>query len=176
MRKFLIAAMASAALAAGCAPMDADTAMTAPAGTAITPEERGAYVALAGSSDLYEIQSGQMAQQRSQREELRQFGAVLVDHHSQTTQQLLAAARASGMNPPAPSLLPMHQQMLQQLQQAQGAQFDELFASQQVRAHEIALALHRNYAANGDAQPLRATAGVAMPLIQQHLARARQLD
>ena len=173
MRQLLLAAAASAALVSGCASMEAGPAA---AGTAdLTPEERGAYVAMAASSDLYEIQSGQLAQQRAQRVELRQFGATLVAHHTQTTQQLMAAAQASGMSPPPPVLLPMHERMLSELQQASGSGFDAVFSRQQVMAHEMALNLHQNYARDGDAQPLRTTAAAAVPIITQHLAQARQL-
>jgi putative membrane protein len=175
MRKlFVAAALVSAAAVSGCSTMD-DGAMPGEAAD-MTPEERTAYVAMAASGDLYEIQSGQLAEQRSQRSELRQFGATLVAHHTQTTQQLTAAAQASGMSPPPPALLPMHQQMLSQLQQASGAGFDNLFVTQQMRAHEMALNLHRNYANNGDAPPLRAAAAGAVPIVTQHLAQARQLD
>jgi putative membrane protein len=172
MRRFVLSAAAIAALATGCSTMEA-----APEGMAdLTPEAREPYVAMAASSDLYEIQSGQLAQQRAQSGELRQFGATLVAHHSQTTQQLTAAAQASGMNPPPPAMLPMHQRMLSELQQASGSGFDTLFVQQQVQAHEMALNLHRNYARDGDAQPLRTAATGAVPVVSQHLAQARQLD
>ncbi|WP_243450938.1 DUF4142 domain-containing protein [Sphingosinicella sp. CPCC 101087] len=177
MRSYLIALAGSATLIVGCAPMDdgATSAAAAAAGDA-TPEERTAYVAMAGSSDLYEIQSGQLAQQKAQRDELRQFGQMLVQHHTQTTQQVMSAARSAGMNPPPPSLTPMHRRMLDDLQQASGAAFDNLFVRQQIQAHEMALGLHQNYARNGDAPPLRTAANSAVPIITQHLERARQLD
>lgn len=174
MRRIMLAAVLAAGIA-GCSTMEGDGA--APAGAMdMTPEARQPYVMMAGSSDLYEIQSGQLAQQRTQRAELRQFGQMLVDHHTQTTQQVMAAARAAGMNPPPPTLLPLHQRMLTELQQANGAAFDQLFVRQQTRAHEMALALHQNYARNGDTPALRTAATGAVPIITQHLERVRQLD
>ncbi len=174
MKGLMLAMSASAALLAGCSTMDDNT--TAPVGMAdMTPEERAAYVAMAASRDLYEIQSGQLAGQRAQRADLRQFGQMLVTHHTQTTEQLTAAARASGMTPPPPTLLPMHREMLAALQAASG-NFDSVFLDQQVTAHEMALALHRNYARRGDTPALRSTAGAAVPIIQQHLRDARRLD
>jgi putative membrane protein len=174
MRTLLIALAGSASLLAGCSmtegrPVGPDTAD-------LTPEARGPFVMMAGSSDLYEIQSGRMAQQRSRRNELRQFGQTLVAHHTQTTQQVMAAARESGMNPPPPALMPMHRNMLDRLQRATGPAFDRMFVRQQIRAHEMALALHQNYARAGDAAPLRRAASGAVPVVSQHLARARQLD
>lgn len=72
--------------------------------------------------------------------------------------------------------MPMQQRMLEDLQRASGAAFDSAFVRQQVQAHEMALNLHRNYAGRGDTPALRQTAAAAVPIITQHLDRARQLD
>jgi putative membrane protein len=87
----------------------------------------------------------------------------------------MAAARAAGMNPPPPMLLPMQQQMLDQLRRASVENFDRVYLTQQVPAHEMALALHNNYATNGDTPSLRATAATALPLVRQHLDQARRM-
>ena len=174
MRKSLTLAAAGAIALAGCAQLGMP-GLAVPTAGDMTPESRAAYLAMAASSDLYEIQSGQMAAQRAQNMSLRPFGQMLAAHHTQTTQQLAAAAQASGGMPP-PLLLPMHQQMLAQLQSASGSGFDRLFVNQQVTAHEMALALHRNYASAGDTPALRQTAAAAVPIITQHLQQARQLS
>ena len=171
MKKPILFAAAAALALAACAT----TPMGTPVAGDMTPEERGAYVQMAASSDLYEIQSSNLALQRAQNPAVRQFAQMLITHHTQTSQQLMAAARASGMSP-TPQLLPMHAQMIAQLQQASGAGFDDRFTDQQVPAHEMALALHSNYARDGDTPALRATAAAAVPIVSQHLAQARQLD
>lgn len=140
----------------------------------MTPTTAMPYVMMAGASDLYEIQSSQMAAQRATRPEVRQYAQMLVQHHQMTTQQVMAAARAAGMRPPAPRLMPMERQMIAQLQSA-GADFDRVYISQQVQAHEKALALHSNYASNGDAPSLRTVAGNAVPIITQHLQEAQRM-
>jgi putative membrane protein len=101
---------------------------------------------------------------------------MLITHHTQTTAALTAAAAASGLNQPAPVLMPMQRQMIDALQGASVGSFDQLYFRQQVPAHEMALALHQNYASNGDAAPLRAAATSAVPVVQQHLTQARKLD
>jgi putative membrane protein len=171
-RSLLFAAAASLSLAA-CSSTEMDSAaagMGMPSDP--TPEQRGPYVMMAASSDMYEIQSGQLAQQRSQTAAVRQFGAMLVQHHTQTTQQLMAAAQASGT--PMPSgMMPLHAEMLRRLQAASASEFDRMFQMQQVTAHEMALALHTNYGRNGDTPALRQTAMAAAPIVQQHLTLAR---
>jgi putative membrane protein len=186
MRK-LIPAAALAALAAGCASHNIGAPGTtlhsaaAAGGRAamdmsdMTPEAAMPFVMMAGSSDLFEIQSSQMAVQRATRPEVRQYAQMLIQHHQMNTQQLMAAARAAGMSPPPPMLMPMHRQMLNQLRGASGGDFDRLYITQQVPAHEMALALHSNYASSGDRPQLRAAAAQAVPVVTQHLQQARQM-
>lgn len=175
-RYLLIAAAASLTALAGCAATD-DGSMGATAAMAgdMTPSTRNAYVTMAAASDLYEIQSSQLAQSKAQRADVRQFAAMLIEHHTNTTAQLMAASQASGFNPPPPTLTPDKAAMIEQLRDASGADFDRAYLGQQVPAHEQALALHRNYASNGDTPALRTTATAAVPIIQGHLTQARQL-
>ena len=173
LRPFLIASAASLALA-GCATEGEMAAGTAAAAGDMTPNQRDAYVQMAAASDLFEIQSSQLATSRAQSAEVRAFAQMLIEHHAATTQQLSAAASAAG-TPPSPSLMPMQAEMISQLQGANGAEFDRLFVRQQIPAHEMALALHSNYAKNGDTPTLRTVAAAAVPIVRQHLERARAL-
>jgi putative membrane protein len=171
-RPLLAASAVSLALAA-CAT-DGDMAPSAAAAGDMTPEQRDAYVQMAAASDLYEIQSSQLATSRAQSPEVRAFAQMLIEHHTSTTQQLTAAAAAAG-SPPSPTLMPMQADMIAQLQGANGAEFDRIYLRQQVPAHQMALALHENYASNGDTASLRTVAAAAVPIVRQHLERARAL-
>jgi putative membrane protein len=77
---------------------------------------------------------------------------------------------------PAPTLMPMQIQMLRELRRTNARNFDQVFFRQQVTAHEMALNLHQNYATSGDTPALKRTAQAAVPIIQQHLDKARQMD
>lgn len=151
---------------------DNDRPMT---GATATPTNAAAYVPTAAASDLFEIQSSQVALQRSQNADVRRFAQMMIDHHTRTTQQLTAAARAAGMTPPTPQLTPMQRDMIAQLQTQSGAAFDRTYLTQQVQAHEMALALHGTYAARGDRPALRTAAAAAAPIVRQHLEEARRM-
>ena len=62
-----------------------------------TPTARAAYVEMAAASDMFEIQSSQLARSRAQNPAIREFAQMMIDHHTQTTQQLRAAAQAAGV-------------------------------------------------------------------------------
>jgi putative membrane protein len=174
-RSLLLVAAASLALSA-CAT-DADMVGGAATAGHMRPVEREAYVQLASSSDLFEIQSGELAATRARSPAVREFAQMLVADHGQTTEQRRAAAKAAGMARTHDWMLPPPmQEMLQALQGASDTAFDQLYLSQQVQAHQAALVLHRNYAQKGDTPTLRASASAAVPVVQRHLDRARQLD
>ena len=177
MRK-LAFAFGTAALLAGCSTAPAPEPL--PPAAAVDPNNplfAPGYMAMAASGDQFEIQSAQLALQMSQNQAVRNFANLLVAHHTMTTQNLVASAQSAGLQPPPPTLLPQHQQMLDQLRASgSGSQFDIAFRDIQVAAHQQALQLHQNYAASGDVPALRAVAGQTVPVIQQHLTQAQALN
>jgi putative membrane protein len=141
-----------------------------------TPSDAMGYVAMAGSSDMYEIESSRLALQRAQSPAVREFAQMMIDHHTMTTQQVMQAAQAAGMTPPPPMLMPPQRAMLEELQPANGADFDRMYLRQQRMAHRMALALHSNFAQRGDNPQLRQTATTAVPIIQRHIDQLRTLS
>ena len=153
----------------GQGSMGASGAMSAD----MTPEGAMAYVAMAGSSDMYEIRSSQLHHQRGQDPKLHSYASMLIDHHTRTSAATMAAAQAAGMSPPPPMLMPKEAAMIARLEALNGAAFDREYVRQQVAAHQMALALHQNYAKAGDTPSLRATAAAAVPVVRGHLDQAR---
>ncbi|WP_297509998.1 DUF4142 domain-containing protein [uncultured Caulobacter sp.] len=147
------------------------------ASDAASPPAAPAFVMMAGQSDAFEIQSGQMAADKASRPDLRAFGQRMVKDHTASTQMVMAAARKSGLSSaPPPALRADQQAMLSQLQGADGSAFDTLYVSQQLRAHQEALALHGAYARNGDDENLRKAAGKIVPVVTMHLDMLRKGD
>ena len=169
--KRLLLSVAAAAMVTACAsnppaapPVDTTSPMYAPN-----------YLATAGSSDQFEIQSGQLAQSMSQNPGVRQIGQMLVADHTSSTQQLTAAAQSAGITAPPPAMLPEHQALLQQIQSAPPGQFDMVFRDVQIQAHQQALALHQAYASGGDTRALRTAAAGIVPVVQNHLTALQGL-
>jgi len=171
----VFAAAGTAALAAGCATRSEPVppvAMVDPASPLAAPT----YMRMAASSDLFEIQSSQLALQMSQNAAVRSFAQMLIGDHSRMSSLMMAAAQSAGLMPPPPALMPHHQQMLDQLRMAQPGTFDMAYQNAQVAAHQEALTLHQNYANGGDHPTLRGIAGQAVPVIQGHLNHAQMLS
>jgi putative membrane protein len=135
------------------------------------------YLAQAASSDQFEIQSSQLAQQASQNPAVQQMAGMLITDHTQSTQMLMAAAQSARVAAPPPTILPPQQAMLDQLRAAgTGPAFDQAFQQVQIQAHQSALQLHQNYAQSGDVPALRTTAGQIVPVVQRHLTMLQSLQ
>jgi putative membrane protein len=134
------------------------------------------FVPAAIISDMYEIEAGRIAVERTTNAELRQFAQRMIDHHTKASNDFRAALKQGNVAAPANLALDERRQgLIDNLRQASAQDFDTVYRNQQVAAHEEALALHRTYAENGDNQALRAAATAMVPIVEQHLADIRRL-
>ena len=171
--------LGSAVALAGCATRPAADAPVAAAAVVDpnNPLMAPGYMAMAASSDQFEIQSSQLAHQRAQSPAVHSMATMLITDHTRTSQLLMGAAQSAGLTPPPPTLLPPHQAMLDQLNAAgSGPAFDQAFQQVQAQAHAEALQLHQNYAVSGDVPALRTVAAGAVPVIQAHLQHAQTMQ
>jgi putative membrane protein len=132
----------------------------------MTPEAAPAFVAMAASSDMYEIESSRLALQRSRDNMNRMHAEMMIRDHTNTSAQLKAAASSAGLGVPM-QMLPMHQALLDQL--SRSANFDATYRNQQIMSHRQTLALMENYARRGDVQQLRGVAAATVPVVRGHL-------
>lgn len=177
MRKLALALICGTALLAGCArtapppppplppaPVDLNNPLLAPG-----------FLAQAASGNEFEIESSQLALQMSQNPAVRNFANMMISDHARLGQAMAAAATSAGLTPPAPTLLPQHQALLDQLRTT-GPNFDAAYRGVQIQGHQQALMLFQNYATSGDVPAIRAAAGQAIPAIQMHLSQAQMLS
>jgi putative membrane protein len=149
---------------AGC-----DTLMP-PAAPAMNPLRAPGFVALAASSDMFEIESSRMALQRAQDPMLRMHAELMIRDHTNTSAQLSAAAQSLGIPVPV-QMQPMHLSMLDAL--SRSPNFDATYRQQQLSSHQQALNLMSNYARHGDVPQLRGLAAATVPVIRSHLDHLR---
>jgi putative membrane protein len=135
------------------------------------------YVANAAISDLYEIQSSQLALGKAQSAQVKAFAKQMIAEHTATTNQLKALAAKQEVGRALPTELdPRHKAMLDALKGASGASFDKAYIDQQTTAHQEALLLHGNYASKGQFDDLKAFATATTPKIQHHAELLKQLS
>lgn len=136
---------------------------------AAAPMTGQAFANTLAASDAYEIAAGKVAQQKATTEDLKGFGKQMVEDHTKSTDKLKAAvAKASPAITPAAVMTAEQEANLKTLQSATGTAFDTAYKSQQVVAHEKALATLRAYAGGGDVPQLRDFAKDAEDMVSKH--------
>jgi len=127
-------------------------------------------------SDMFEIESGKLAQQKGKNAEVKKFGEQMVQDHTKTTTELKELVSSGKVKAASPTAMDSeHQDKLKQLQSASADQFDSAYASAQVKAHEDAVTLFRNYSTSGENADLKNWAAKTLPALQQHLQHANSL-
>ena len=164
----------------GALPADAN-GMAAPGtlGNASGPQaSTGAeYVALAGGSDLYEIEAARIAAEKASSGDVKSLAEMILRDHERSTAELrTAAGQADPAIPVAPQMNAEQRTMIEQLRATPaGTSFDNVYLQQQATAHQKALDLVNHYAVNGDVPSLQRHAQTVSGPIQQHLTRVREL-
>ena len=136
------------------------------------------YVKMAGASDKFEITEAKLAEQRSHNSKVKHYAMMMVHDHTKSTMKVKAAARkVMGHNPAPPMLTDEQMQDLAALKATHGSHdFDRTYLDQQVASHQKALDLQQGYAQSGDAPPLRKAAEEIVPVVQSHLAMAKDIQ
>jgi putative membrane protein len=149
--------------------MNADMNMAGNGSTeaALAPAD---FVATVAGSDMYEIQSGKLAQSKGSSDAVKQMGAKLVTDHTKSSSDLKAAAAAASPAVTVPTALPAElETKLTALKAATGAEFDRLFVEQQKAGHQKTLGVLQGFASGGTAPSLKDFATKTAPVVQAHL-------
>lgn len=134
------------------------------------------FVAEAATSDMYEVEAGKIALQRSNASDVKAFAQKMVTAHTGTTATLKATLTKINSTVTPPSALDNRRQgMIDELRGAKDADFDGRYLAQQVDAHNEALILMRGYAKDGDTKEVKTFANKTQKAVQMHLNMAQKL-
>lgn len=139
--------------------------------TAAAMPAQGFTDTVAGS-DMFEIQSGKLAETMGSTPAVKDFGKMLVTDHTKSSDMLKAAAKKTSPVVALPMILPADlKAKLDALKAAKGADFDKLFVTQQTDGHKAALDALKAYSAGGDQPSLKAFATNVIPTVEGHLTK-----
>lgn len=181
MKRILIAAAACALLAAPASAQSMKdraksaaekTGIASPLG--ISPPTQD-FVSKAAISDMFEIQSSQLAQDKADAES-KAFASHMVQDHIKTSNELKSLVQSGKVKAELPTALDSsHQRKLDKLKSLSGKDFDMNYDSMQKSAHKDAVSLFERYSKNGDNPELKAWAAKTLPDLKKHLDMAQKL-
>ena len=149
---------------------------TAPAdGTATSPATNAnSFAVMAGSSDLFQFQSNELARSRALHPSVRIFAKMMRDDHGGTSEELKSLAAKKNITLPA-TMLPVHQRLLEPMSETGiGEKFDKRYMDAQIIAHVEAITVYENAASKEPDAELRAFAGRRLPKLRDNLVLAKK--
>jgi putative membrane protein len=133
-----------------------------------------AFVRKALEGGATEVQLGQLAQQKSQSEDVKQFGQKMVEDHTQLGEQMKPIAQQLGVKEPkGPSK--KDKQLIAKLEGLSGPQFDEAYIQAMIKDHKEDLKEFKNEAQSASNQNVKQAAQQGAGVISQHLQMIEQI-
>jgi putative membrane protein len=128
----------------------------------------------AAQSDMFEVQSSQLAATKTQGP-VQTFASQMVTDHTKTTNDLKGLVEKTKIQLPT-SMSSSQQSMLDKLKSLSGDDFSKQYVSDQVSAHKTAVSLFKRYSDGGHNTQIKAWAAQTLPTLQHHLDMANGLN
>jgi putative membrane protein len=145
-----------------------------PASAALSSADRE-FVQEAASGGMAEVQAAQLAQQRANSPQIKDFASRMITDHTQANTELQQIAQQESITlPPQPT--GKDAAAAKKLSGLNGAAFDKAYSQDQLSDHQQVVALFRKEASSGQDQALKAFAQKTLPILQQHLQMAQALN
>jgi putative membrane protein len=126
-------------------------------------------------SDMFEIESSKLAQQKGNAAE-KAFASQMVTDHTKTSTELKGLVTGGKVKVELPTAMDSsHQSKLDKLKGESGKDFSSDYDSMQVSAHKDAVSLFERYAKGGENADLKNWAGKTVPALKHHLDMAQGL-
>jgi putative membrane protein len=131
------------------------------------------FVQAAAVGGMAEVQEAQIAENNGAGRTVENFARRMITDHTKLNQKLKAIAKRQGFTLPS-QLDAKNQSDVTTLTAAHGKAFDSSYITDQVADHEAAVAAFQQEADQGADPELKAFALKALPILQHHLAMAKQ--
>jgi putative membrane protein len=183
-----MAALNASAQSSGRQPSTTQSPSTPPSGTQ-APSSQSSHGLSSGTrssedsrfleeairGNLAEVQMGQLAKERSQNKDVRDYGQMLIDDHSKGNEKAMAAAKS--MNVPVPTEPSAKQkQQHDMMAKLSGSQFDTMFMSHMVQDHEEDIGKYNAQAQSGDSSKATDYAKDSLSVLHSHLSKAQSIE
>jgi putative membrane protein len=176
-KKLMIAVLAPALLAVPVALAQA-TKEKAPAAEKSQQADSKSveFINKAAMSDMFEIQSSELALQKATDAKVKDFAKMMVSDHRAASDKLKSTVQSAQLPSPPTELDDKHKKKIDKLQSSSGREFDRAYLEVQLKGHKKAVELFSSYAKEGKNAELKNFAQQTLPTLEQHLKHVRTLE
>lgn len=125
------------------------------------------FVKEAASSGLMEIELGRLAEQNASNPRVKKFGAMMVRDHTKGSEELKSIAKGKNIEVPT-EMDQKHQDMVEDLRNENGEEFDEAYIKAMVTAHDKDINLYEKQSEDGTVAELKSYASKTLPVLMMH--------
>jgi putative membrane protein len=133
-----------------------------------------AFFMKASQGGMTEVEAGKLAQEKGASQDVKDFGAMMVKDHTQNNSDLMALAKAKGVDV-SDKLDAHHQGMIDSLSAKSGADFDKAYIDAMVKGHTHMLKLMKGEESSSDAD-LKDFATKTADTVKMHLSKAEDIQ
>jgi len=133
-----------------------------------------AFVKKALEGGAAEVQLGQLAQQKSQSNDVKQFGQKMVEDHTQIGDQMKPIAKRINVKPPT-DISKKDRELIARLEGLSGEQFDQAYIQAMVKDHKQDLSEFKDEAQTTQNPSIKQAAQQDAQVIAQHLQMIEQI-
>jgi len=177
-RKSLLAGALSLVFAVGL-PLAAQAAGTNASSTQTQTSSLSStdhkFIEDAARGGVGEVQLGQLAAQKAQSDEVKQFGQRMVSDHSKANDKLKQVATQKNINLPT-EMDSSSKREYDKLQKLSGAQFDREYMKTMVSDHQKDIKEFQKEAKSGKDADVKAFADGTLPTLEDHLNMAKRAE
>ncbi len=128
----------------------------------------------AAEGGMSEVELGNLAQQKSENQSVKDFGAMMVKDHSAANDKLKSLAASKDVKlPTSPSVGQMATDS--KLKVLSGNTFDKSYVKGMIKDHEEDIAEFKKEAASGHDPDAKAFAKATLPTLETHLKKIRSI-
>ncbi|RYE35642.1 MAG: DUF4142 domain-containing protein [Sphingobacteriaceae bacterium] len=133
------------------------------------------FAVTAANGGMAEVQIAQLAQQKAESTDVKDFAAKMITDHTKANNQLMALAKQKNITLPA-ALGDDEQKILTDLSKKSGKEFDKAYVKAMVEDHEKDVKLFTDEAKDAKDADLKTFAGTTLPTLKMHETMIKAID
>jgi putative membrane protein len=143
------------------------------AGGAVAQADKS-FVMKAAQGGMAEVELGNLAKEKAQSDQVKQFAQRMVDDHGKANEELKSIAQQKGITLPT-SLPAKEQKTKDKLSSLSGEQFDHAYMQHMLMDHKKDVAEFKKASTTCKDNDIKEFAGKTLPTLQDHLKEAQQI-
>jgi putative membrane protein len=142
-----------------------------------SPKATQDFIDKAAVANQFEIDTSQLALKYGKGDDVKKFAQEMIDDHTKIGEEFKATLTAANIQLPAEGLDLSHKAKYAKLRVfTTESGFDASYVAEQLAAHEEAVTLFKDHAANDPTPAIKEFAAKTLPKLEHHLEMAKALN